>query len=153
LGISNETENGKLRNLLDENQTRALVDFQRSKVHAVAGIGNPSGSSRYFDPYWDVWKLTHSGPSSLSTSRYCLRGRCTGTDDGKGCGKCRRFATGREWYVPITAELTGFLLRLDILLKERVHITHLQPAIDRQEGDFTLTRNCPVLACPLCKGH
>jgi uncharacterized protein YbaR (Trm112 family) len=33
------------------------------------------------------------------------------------------------------------------------HITHLQPAIDRQEGDFTLDKKLlEILACPLCKG-
>jgi uncharacterized protein YbaR (Trm112 family) len=33
------------------------------------------------------------------------------------------------------------------------HITHLPPAIDRQEGGYTLDKKLlEILACPLCKG-
>jgi tetraacyldisaccharide 4'-kinase len=113
---------GKLRNLLDENQTRALVDFQRSKVHAVAGIGNPE---RFFMSLRSVLGRveTHAFPDHHRYQRHDIAFE----DDApvlmtaKDAVKCRRFATGREWYVPITAELGWeFCSRLDILLKERV---------------------------------
>ncbi len=113
---------GRLHNLQDESQTRPLADFQRSKVHAVAGIGNPE---RFFMSLRSVIGRvdTHPYPDHYRFRRHDLA-----FDDGapvlmtaKDAVKCRRFATGNEWYLPITAELgREFCARLDELLAQRV---------------------------------
>ena len=66
---------------------------------------------------------THAFPDHHRFSRQDIS-----FDDGaavlmtaKDAVKCRRFATGNEWYLPVTAEMTGeFCARLDALLDERV---------------------------------
>ncbi len=115
-------KSGKLHNLLDENQTCSLSDLQRSKVHAVAGIGNPE---RFFMSLRAVIGRvdSHAFPDHHRFQRHDIAFE----DDApilmtaKDAVKCRRFAAGNEWYLPITAELgSEFCARLDELLNARV---------------------------------
>jgi tetraacyldisaccharide 4'-kinase len=113
---------GKVINLLDEGRTCALTEFQRGRVHALAGIGNPE---RFFTSLRSVLGRveTHAFPD-----HYRFRRNDILFDDeapvlmtAKDAVKCRRFATGNEWYVPVTVELgRDFCARLDVLLRERI---------------------------------
>lgn len=113
---------GKLHNLLDPGVSRTLADFRGGKVHAVAGIGNPE---RFFMQLRSALGRveTHAFPDHHRFQRNDLA-----FDDGapvlmtaKDAVKCRRFATGNEWYQPVSAEPgRDFCARLDVLLRERV---------------------------------
>jgi tetraacyldisaccharide 4'-kinase len=113
---------GMAVNLLDETRIRPLTDFQRGRVHAVAGIGNPE---RFFMSLRSVLGRVETHPFP---DHYHFRRNDILFDDdapvlmtAKDAVKCRRFATGNEWYVPVTAELgRDFCARLDVLLRERV---------------------------------
>jgi tetraacyldisaccharide 4'-kinase len=113
---------GKPHNLRDDNQTLALAEFQRGKVHAVAGIGHPE---RFFMSLRSVLGRVEPHPFP---DHFRFRRHDIAFDDdapvlmtAKDAVKCRRFATGNEWYVPISAELgQDFCARLDELLRQRV---------------------------------
>jgi tetraacyldisaccharide 4'-kinase len=87
----------------------------------MAGIGNPE---RFFHALRQVLGSveTHACPDHHHFTRQDIA-----FDDAapvlmtaKDAVKCRRFATGNEWYMPVTAELTGeFCTCLDALLDER----------------------------------
>jgi tetraacyldisaccharide 4'-kinase len=110
-----------LRNLLDDSRTCQPDEFRQRRVHAVAGIGNPE---RFFQALRQVLGNveTHAFPDHHHFTRQDIA-----FDDAapvlmtaKDAVKCRRFATGNEWYMPVTAELTGeFCTCLDALLDER----------------------------------
>lgn len=113
---------GVLRNLLDEKRTCKLETFRQQRVHAVAGIGNPE---RFFQALREtLGKVeTHAFPDHHLFTEQDIRFN----DDApvlmtaKDAVKCRRFATGKEWYLPVAAEMSGdFCTRLDVLLAQRV---------------------------------
>ena len=118
-----------LRNLLDDSRSCKLDEFRQRKVHAVAGIGNPE---RFFQSLRQVLSHveTHAFPD-----HYRFRRQDIVFDDdapvlmtAKDAVKCRRYATGNEWYVPVRAKMTSeFCARLDTLLDERVPL-HANPA-------------------------
>jgi len=109
---------GLLHNLKDDSKTCALDDFRDRKVHAVAGIGNPE---RFFMSLrHNLRRLeTHAFPDHHGFRHSDLQ-----FDDdapvlmtAKDAVKCRRYASGREWYLPVHAELPNeFCTRLDELL-------------------------------------
>lgn len=97
---------GDARAIAEPARVRALADFARSRVHAVAGIGHPG---RFFDalracgievsehPYPDHHRFTRAdldfndGLPILMTEKDAI--------------KCRAFATADCWSVPVSAEL------------------------------------------------
>lgn len=97
---------GDARAIAEPARTRALADFARSRVHAVAGIGHPG---RFFDalracgievsehPYPDHHRFTRAdldfsdGLPILMTEKDAI--------------KCRALATADWWSVPVSAEL------------------------------------------------
>lgn len=112
---------GELRNLRDNSMTRKLADFRNIRVHAVAGIGNPE---RFFQSLRQVIRRLeeHAFPDHHRYRASDLHFE----DDApvlmteKDAVKCRRFATGNEWYVPVRAELSpDFEARLGDLLAAR----------------------------------
>jgi tetraacyldisaccharide 4'-kinase len=112
---------GELRNLRDDGMTRKLADFRDVRVHAVAGIGNPA---RFFQVLRQVIRRIeeHAYPDHHRYRSVDLRF----DDDApvlmteKDAVKCRRFATGNEWYLPVRAELSpDFEARLGELLEAR----------------------------------
>jgi tetraacyldisaccharide 4'-kinase len=117
------------RNLRDDSRSCQLDEFRQRKVHAVAGIGNPE---RFFQSLRQVLSHveTHAFPD-----HYRFRRQDIVFDDdapvlmtAKDAVKCRRYATGNEWYVPVKAEMTSeFCARLDTMLDELVPL-HANPA-------------------------
>jgi tetraacyldisaccharide 4'-kinase len=117
-----------LRNLLDDSRSCPLEEFRQRKVHVVAGIGNPE---RFFQSLRQVLRdiETHAFPD-----HHRFRRQDIAFDDdapvlmtAKDAVKCRRYATGNEWYVPVKAEMTSeFCARLDKLLDERAAL-HASP--------------------------
>lgn len=112
---------GELRNLRDDGPVRRLTDFRDVRVHAVAGIGNPE---RFFQSLRQVIRRVeeHAFPDHHRFRASDLRF----DDDApvlmteKDAVKCRRFATGNEWYIPVKAELSrDFESRLGALLEAR----------------------------------
>ncbi len=125
LGGGNEypmkLKRGLLHNLADESRTCRPEAFRQRKVHAVAGIGNPE---RFFQALREQLGQveTHSFPDHHRFARADI----LFDDDApvlmtaKDAVKCRRFATGNEWYLPVTAEMGAeFCASLDALLQER----------------------------------
>jgi tetraacyldisaccharide 4'-kinase len=87
-------------------RTSPLAVFAGKRVHAVAGIGNPS---RFFDALraFGMDVIAHAFPDHR---RYVPADLAFG--DGlpvlmteKDAVKCRVFASGNAWLVPVTAEL------------------------------------------------
>jgi tetraacyldisaccharide 4'-kinase len=125
LGGGNEhpmkLKSAALRNLLDDSRTCSLDKFRNARVHAVAGIGNPE---RFFQSLRQILRNldTHAFPD-----HYRFTQKDIAFSDGaavlmtaKDAVKCRRYATGNEWFLPVTAEMTSeFCARLDVLLDER----------------------------------
>jgi tetraacyldisaccharide 4'-kinase len=114
-------KSGAAHNLRDEGVTRPVSDFRDSRVHAVAGIGNPE---RFFQMLRQVIRRVEEHPFP---DHHRYRANDLRFDDdapvlmtAKDAVKCRRFASGNEWYVPVSAELTrDFQSRLDALLDVR----------------------------------
>jgi len=108
-------------NLRDPNVTKPLKDFRDCKIHAVAGIGNPE---RFFQSLRQVIRRVEEHPFP---DHYCYRANDLRFEDdapvlmtAKDAVKCRRFALGHEWYVPVQAELSKeFQMRLSALLESR----------------------------------
>ncbi|HUT40981.1 MAG TPA: tetraacyldisaccharide 4'-kinase [Gammaproteobacteria bacterium] len=114
-------KSGDVHNLRDDGVIKKLSDFRDSKVHAVAGIGNPE---RFFQFLRQVVRRVdeHAFPDHHRYRASDLR-----FDDdapvlmtAKDAVKCRRFASGNEWYVPVRAEMSrDFQTRLNVLLESR----------------------------------
>lgn len=112
---------GDARNLRDDGEIRKLADFRDGKVHAVAGIGNPE---RFFQTLRQSIRRIEEHPFP---DHHRYRANDLRFDDSapvlmtaKDAVKCRRFATGNEWYVPVSAELSrDFQTRLNALLEAR----------------------------------
>jgi len=112
---------GEVHNLHDEGMTKELSDFRDRKVHAVAGIGNPE---RFFQSLRQSIRRVeeHAFPD-----HYRYRAGDIRFDDdapvlmtAKDAVKCRRYASGNEWYVPVSAEMSkDFQVRLNALLEAR----------------------------------
>jgi len=112
---------GEVHNLQDESKTKQLAEFRDCKVHAVAGIGNPE---RFFQSLRQTIRRVeaHAFPDHHRYRANDLR-----FDDdapvlmtAKDAVKCRRFASGNEWYVPVSADMSkDFQARLNALLEAR----------------------------------
>jgi tetraacyldisaccharide 4'-kinase len=114
-------KSGDAHNLRADGVTKKLSEFRDSRVHAVAGIGNPE---RFFQSLRQVIRRVeeHAFPDHHRFRANDLR-----FDDdapvlmtAKDAVKCRRFASGIEWYVPVKAEMSrDFQARLNALLDAR----------------------------------
>jgi tetraacyldisaccharide 4'-kinase len=121
-----------LRNLLDDSRSCPLEEFRQHKVHAVAGIGNPE---RFFQSLRLVLTNveTHAFPDHhrFQQQDIAFSDAAAVLMTAKDAVKCRRYATGIEWYLPARAEMTSeFCARLDTLLDERAPL-HASPADSR----------------------
>lgn len=106
-------------NLRDATQARALDDFTGKRVHAVAGIGNPS---RFFDTLraHGVDVIEHPFPDHHA---FVASDLAFGDDlpllmTEKDAVKCRAFARDNWWSVPVAAELPRDFLDT---IAERLH--------------------------------
>jgi tetraacyldisaccharide 4'-kinase len=112
---------GEAYNLVD-GTVRKLTDFQQESVHAVAGIGHPD---RFFRALSQSIRSVeqHAFPDHF---RYTPGDIDFGDDRAvlmteKDAVKCRYFAGGNVWYVPVDVDMKdGFRTRLDELLELRV---------------------------------
>ena len=108
---------GALRSLQDYNKSAPLTDFHGQKIHAVAGIGNPS---RFFE------LLKRSGLSVIEhpfPDHHDFAEDDLAFGDGllvlmteKDAVKCRRYADERMWYLPVEAQLDDSFAR-DLMLQ------------------------------------
>jgi len=112
---------GEVHSLLDDTTIRRLSDFHGHAVHAVAGIGNPE---RFFQllQQQGMQVQKHAFPDHYQYTSADIR-----FDDKKpvimtekDAVKCRHFATGNDWYIPVTIQMSAdFCQRLDVLLEDR----------------------------------
>jgi tetraacyldisaccharide 4'-kinase len=117
---------GKARGLREPKLQRELEDFRGQSVHAVAGIGNPA---RFFHAL-QQHGMQVEGHAFPDHHRFQPEDIRFGDDrpvlmTEKDAVKCRRFARGNEWVVPVTVDMSKeFCERLDVLLDSRLGITH-----------------------------
>ncbi len=117
---------GKARGLREPELLRLLTDFRGKSVHAVAGIGNPA---RFFQTLQQhgMRVAEHVFPDHHRFQADDIR---FGDDrpvfmTEKDAVKCRQFASGNEWVVPVRAEMSKeFCKRLDELLDSRLGVQH-----------------------------
>jgi tetraacyldisaccharide 4'-kinase len=115
---------GKARGLGAPHQQRELGDFRGQSVHAVAGIGNPA---RFFQALQQHGMRVeeHAFPDH---HRFQAADIQFGDDrpvfmTEKDAVKCRQFACGKEWVVPVRAYMSKeFCARLDALLDSRLAV-------------------------------
>lgn len=85
-------------------QTRALTDFAGSRVHALAGIGNPQ---RFFDLLHahGITAITHPLPdhAALQSADINFADDLPVLMTEKDAVKCQAFATPRHWVVAVQA--------------------------------------------------
>ncbi len=114
-------KSGDAHNLRDDSVTKPLSAFRDGKVHALAGIGNPE---RFFQSLRQVIRRVEEHPFA---DHHRYRANDLRFDDdapvlmtAKDAVKCRSFASGNEWYVPVRAEMSkDFQVRLNALLEAR----------------------------------
>ena len=105
---------------LNTSQLRPLDDFSQREVHAVTGIGNPLRFYKTLEQA-SLRLITHSFPD-----HYDFKPSDIQFDDElpivmteKDAVKCRKFASGNVWYLPVTARLReGFDERFLTTLSE-----------------------------------
>ncbi|MEA3275932.1 MAG: tetraacyldisaccharide 4'-kinase [Pseudomonadota bacterium] len=97
---------GRLVSLRDPAVTRELKDFNRQRVTAVAGVGNPE---RFFTilrryglhlderPYRDHHRFSREDAGSWPPGPVLMT--------EKDAVKCERFASAEHWYLPVEAKL------------------------------------------------
>jgi len=113
---------GKARGLSQPELQRELAAFRGQSVHAIAGIGNPA---RFFQNL-QQHGLRVEGHAFPDHHRFQAEDLRFGDDrpvfmTEKDAVKCRQFATGNEWVVPVRAEMSQeFCNRLDALLDSRL---------------------------------
>jgi len=108
---------------LDGKTSRGFDEMRGRTVHAVAAIGNPERFFRSLERRGlDV--IRHPFPDHA-----VLTAKDVAYDDGrdvvmteKDAVKCRRFASGRMWYVPVDVDMhgEGWVDDLENRLRERV---------------------------------
>ena len=111
-----------LRSLGADDHRVNLATFRNQSVHAVAGVGNPA---RFFERLAaaGLRVVPHRFPDHYRFQRTDIF-----FDDGlpvimteKDAVKCAQFASGNQWYLPITAEMTtAFEQRLTALMEATV---------------------------------
>jgi tetraacyldisaccharide 4'-kinase len=107
----------ELVSLLDADKTKSLQDFQGSRVHAVAAIGNPQ---RFYASLREAGLVVieHNFPDHY----HFVRRDLDFTDDlpvimtEKDAVKCIAIASANHWYLPVDAVVTS--LFSDQLLKK-----------------------------------
>jgi tetraacyldisaccharide 4'-kinase len=113
---------GQAQELKEPDQRRALAEFRGQSVHAVAGIGNPARFFQALQQY-GMRIEAHAFPDHHRFKPDDIR---FGDDrpvlmTEKDAVKCRQFASGIEWVVPVRAEMSKvFCKRLDELLDSRL---------------------------------
>lgn len=104
------------RNLADPARTAGVTSFRGKRVHAVAGIGNPQ---RFFSHLRQIGLdfTAHAFPDhhpfTASDLAFAQAEAVVMTE--KDAVKCRSFATGTHWELPVNAapdpDLAGLVLR------------------------------------------
>jgi tetraacyldisaccharide 4'-kinase len=95
-------------NLKDETITRPLQSFKKERVVAVAGIGNPA---RFFNflkrAGLEIEEKSFPDHHQFLQQDLDFSEQSTVLMTEKDAVKCKRFATGQEWYVPVEAVLSS----------------------------------------------
>jgi len=119
---------GTARKLREPGLQCPLADFRGQSVHAVAGIGNPVRFFQVLQQY-GMQVEGHAFPDHHPFQA----GDISFDDDRpvfmteKDAVKCRQFASGREWVVPVRAEMSReFCQHLDVLLESRLAMPRTQ---------------------------
>lgn len=108
-------------NLKKPSRKLSLSDFKGQSVHAIAGIGNPG---RFFS-YLEKEGLQPDGHSFPDHHLFSAQDLSFGDDKAvlmteKDAVKCRNFATGKEWFVPVEAKIDSKAAEIvAALVKER----------------------------------
>ncbi|HFC53468.1 MAG TPA: tetraacyldisaccharide 4'-kinase [Gammaproteobacteria bacterium] len=114
-------EGNTLCNLAEPENCRPLSSLSGSRVHAVAGIGNPG---RFFARLRETGLVVEEHPFP-DHHRFSARDLEFGDNlpvvmTEKDAVKCRQFAGPDHWYLPVSARLEdGFAARLLQLLKRK----------------------------------
>jgi tetraacyldisaccharide 4'-kinase len=86
---------------------RTLESFRGTRLHAVAGIGNPARFFRALRAFGiDVIEHAFADHHALVASELEFGDDLPVLMTEKDAVKCRSFANARLWYVPVTAQLT-----------------------------------------------
>lgn len=112
-----------LRRVTDENISRAPLPGRGIRVHGVAGIGDPH---RFFAQLNGLgFRVTpHAFPDHhpFTPADLRLEPDLPIIMTEKDAVKCRHFAGGNTWYLPVTAEPTPLLAqRLAVLMEDLGH--------------------------------
>lgn len=97
-------------NLVDHTITKALHQFNKQTIHAVAGIGNPE---RFFSQLSRAGLTIHK--HAFSDHHHFQQQDLEFDEDTsilmteKDAVKCQAFATENMWYIPIEATISGKL--------------------------------------------
>ncbi|HEX4986820.1 MAG TPA: tetraacyldisaccharide 4'-kinase [Burkholderiales bacterium] len=106
-------EGAAFRNLLDPQRRRQAGEFRGERVHAVAGIGNPA---RFFGQLraLGVDAVEHSFPDhhAFAPGELDFPGADAIVMTEKDAIKCRHFARGNHWMLPVSARVDAALGRL-----------------------------------------
>jgi len=87
--------------------TRTLESFRGTRLHAVAGIGNPARFFRALRAFGiEVIEHAFADHHALVASELEFGDDLPVLMTEKDAVKCRSFADARLWYVPVTAQLT-----------------------------------------------
>jgi tetraacyldisaccharide 4'-kinase len=93
---------------LTDTASRALESFRGTRLHAVAGIGNPARFFRELRSF-EIDVIEHAFPDHhpLVASDLDFGDDLPVLMTEKDAVKCRDFADPRLWYVPVTAQLAA----------------------------------------------
>ncbi len=108
-------------NLEDQGQKRMLASFAGSKLHALAGIGNPERFFTHLRRHGLSFD-TRSFPDHFAyrPSNIAFQDEAPVMMTEKDAVKCEAFARAHDWFVPVRAKLeAGFGEHLISLLKEK----------------------------------
>jgi tetraacyldisaccharide 4'-kinase len=88
--------------------SRTLESFRGTRLHAVAGIGNPARFFRALRAFGiEVIEHAFADHHALVASELEFGDDLPVLMTEKDAVKCRSFANARLWYVPVTVQLTA----------------------------------------------
>ncbi len=97
-------------NLYDQKLRSNIAEFQKTEVHAVAGIGNPE---RFFSQLerLDVTVIRHPFPDhhNFVEADFNFTDNLPVLMTEKDAVKCQKFAKKNHWYVPVEATISEIL--------------------------------------------
>ena len=109
---------------LDGGRVRALTEMAGSRVHAVAGIGNPQ---RFFSTLTalgiEVEAHPHPDHASIAAPDLRFADGSPALITEKDAVKCRGIDVDDVWYVPVDVQMAddGWIQEIETLIRERRH--------------------------------